>query len=103
MMMPEGLVTGDGLAGSQGFTSAGAATGLVRALREQGPEGTWPHRELATWVAGHRERLTPPEQMITELKRLLSQQVTPAFPPEDAPEIQRKVVHRAISFFYSED
>lgn len=103
MMMPDGLLTGHGLSGSAGFAPAGAASGLVRALREQGPDGTSAQHELAAWVAAHREQMTPPERMVAELKRLLSQQVTPAFPPEDAPELQRSVVHRAIGYFFARD
>lgn len=75
---------------------------LVRALRCQGPDGDDVQFELAAWIMVRRARMTPPEQVLAELKHILSQQVTPAFPPAEAPEIQRRVVHTAIRMFYAE-
>lgn len=93
----------DGAVAGSHLPHGGAdSDGLVRALRCEGPDGDGVQFELAAWILARRARLVPPEQVLAELKHIISQQVTPAFPPADAPEIQRKVVHSAIRMFYAE-
>ncbi len=103
MVTFNGLDAGVGVGSSPNYAPDTRDAGLVRALREQGPNGSSALHELALWVSGHRERLTPPERMVTELKSLLSHGVTPAFPPADVPEVQRSVVQMAIGMYFAED
>lgn len=93
----DGTVAGSGL--PQGSVGS---EGLIRALRCYGPDGDEAQLELAAWILTRRTRLVPPEQVLAELKQLVGMHVTPAFPPAEAPEIQRKVVHTAIRMFYAE-
>lgn len=103
MVTSDGLNVGQGVDDSASLTPSTRDAGLARALREQGANGSNALHELALWVAGHRESRTPPERMVSELKLLLSHAVTPAFPPADAPELQRAVVQSAIGLFYAEE
>lgn len=102
MSLPfDAYLDGSGPLVSGGFTPASESAALARALRTEGVGSEAAQQELLTWVTARRDRLVPPEQMIAELKQVLSQLVAPAYPPADAPELQRQVVHLAIRYYYS--